>query len=193
MSRGPRDATRRRLLHRGGGALALLLAAPLVRGAGIVAVRLWPAREYTRVTIESDRALAAQHLLTEAPYRLAVDIDALDLDGALRELVGKVQPDDPFIAGVRVGQNRPHVVRLVFDLKQPVRPEQFALPPVTPYQHRLIFDLYPLDEPDPLLVLVREKQADSERAARAVQDALGELIARVDRPGLVPATPVPGT
>ena len=193
MTKHPADRARRRLLGRTGGALVLLLAPPLVRGAGIVAVRLWPANEYTRVTIESDRALNARHLLTEAPYRLAVDIDGLDLDGALRELVGKVRPDDPFIASVRVGQYQPRVVRLAFDLKQPVRPEQFSLPPVPPYQYRLIFDLYPLQEADPLLALVREKQAASERAAQAVQDALGELIARIDRPGVVPSTPAPGT
>ncbi len=178
---------RRTLLGRGGGALLLWLAAPAARGGGIVAVRLWPAREYTRVTIESDGALAASHRLTEAPYRLAVDIDDLELDGGLRRIVGKVRPDDPFIAGVRVGQYLPRTVRLVFDLKQPVRLEQFALPPVAPYEHRLILDLYPLQEVDPLLALVREREAASERAAQAVQDALGELIARVDRPALEPA------
>jgi N-acetylmuramoyl-L-alanine amidase len=193
------DPVRRHLLQRAGGALlltqrasgalVLLLAPPLVRGAGIVAVRLWPAREYTRVTIESERALAATHLLTEAPYRLAIDIDGLELDGALRELVGKVRPDDPFIAGVRVGQYQPRVVRLVLDLKQPVRPEQFALLPVAPYEHRLIFDLYPTQEVDPLLALIREREAASDRAAQAVQDALGELIARIDRPTLSPAPP----
>lgn len=182
---------RRRWLAEGGGLVVLLLAPPLVRGAGVVAVRLWPARDYTRLTIESDRALDARHTVTELPYRLAVDLDGLELDGALRELVGKVRPDDPYIAGVRVGQYQPRVVRLVFDLKQPVRPEQFALAPVAPYQHRLIFDLYPVQEADPLLALVREKEAAGERAAQAVQDALGELIARVDRPGMPTTTPVP--
>lgn len=183
--------TRRQAL-RSAGSLALLLATPqLVRGAGIVAVRLWPAREYTRLTIESDRALVARHLLTEAPYRLAVDLEGLELDGALRELVGKVRPDDPFIASVRAGQYLPRVVRLVFDLKQPVRPEQFALLPVPPYQHRLIFDLYPTQEADPLLALLRDKEAASERAAQTVQDALGELIARIERPGVAPAAPAP--
>ena len=186
--RAPGTMPRREALRRGG-TLLLLLAPPWVRGAGIVAVRLWPAREYTRVTIESEGELAANHLLTEAPFRLAVDINGLELDGALRELVGKVRPDDPFIAGVRVGQFQPRVVRLVFDLKQPVRPEQFALRPVAPYSHRLIFDLYPTDEVDPLLALVREREAASDRAAKAVQDALGELIARVDRPGT--ETPLP--
>jgi N-acetylmuramoyl-L-alanine amidase len=173
----------------------LLLAAPqLVFGAGIVAVRVWPAREYTRVTIESDAVLAATHLLLEQPPRLVVDIDQLGLDQALRELVGQVRPDDPYIAGVRVGQFQPRVVRLVFDLKQGVRPELFTLEPVPPYRHRLVFDLFPRQEEDPLLALVREKEAAGTAAASAIDDALGELIARIEgRPMLLagPSAPTP--
>ena len=163
--------------------LALLLGAhDIALGATIVAVRLWPARDYTRVTIESDQALEARHLLTQAPHRLVVDISNLELSPALRGLVGTVRADDPFITGVRVGQFLPRVVRLVFDLKQPVRPEQFTLAPVAAYKHRLVFDLFPVQEADPLLALIRDKEAAERRAAQAVQDALGELIARIDLP-----------
>lgn len=182
------NPTRRGAAQRLGCLVLLLGTAQLARGAAIVAVRVWPARDYTRVTIESDQPLAARHLLTAAPLRLVVDIDGLELRDALRELVGKVRPDDPFIAGVRVGQFQPRVVRLVFDLKQAVEPQQFTLAPVAAYQHRLVFDLYPTVEADPLLALVRGKEAAEERAAQAVQDALGELIARIDKPPL----PVPG-
>ncbi len=178
------------------GTTLLLLTAPQIAfGAAIVAVRLWPARDYTRLTIESDVALAATHTLVDAPPRLVVDIDQLALDPALRELVGQVRPDDPYISGVRVGQYQPRVVRLVFDLKQAVRPEQFLLLPVPPYRHRLVFDLYPVQEADPLLALVRDKEAAGERAAQAMQDALGELIARIESrppaPAPAPAPPTP--
>jgi N-acetylmuramoyl-L-alanine amidase len=178
------------------GTTVLLLTAPQIGfGAGIVAVRLWPARDYTRVTIESDTVLAATHTLVDGPPRLVVDIDQLALDPALRQLVGQVRADDPYIAGVRVGQYQPRVVRLVFDLKQAVRPEQFTLTPVPPYSHRLVFDLYPMQEADPLLALVRDKEAAEQRASQAVQDALGELIARIEEPrpqgAAVPATAPP--
>jgi N-acetylmuramoyl-L-alanine amidase len=172
------------------GTLALAIGTPqLARGAAILAVRLWPARDYTRVTIESDLPLVANHLLTEAPFRLVVDIDGLELNAALRDLVGKVRAEDPYIAGVRAGQYQPRVVRLVFDLKQPVLPQQFALDPVAAYRYRLVFDLYPIQEADPLLALVREREGAGQRAAQAVSDALGELIARIDRPG--PQTSAP--
>lgn len=172
------------------GALVLLLTPPLLaRGAAIVGVRMWPAVDYTRVTIESDTLLTASHALLADPPRLVVDIQGLALDSALRELVGQVRPDDPYVAAVRVGQYQPGLVRLVLDLKQTVRPQQFALEPVAAYRHRLVFDLYPVEAPDPLLALVREKEAAEAQAARSMQDALGELIARVDRP----VVPVPAT
>ncbi|MBT9487999.1 MAG: N-acetylmuramoyl-L-alanine amidase [Rubrivivax sp.] len=171
--------------------LVLLLTPPLLaRGAGIVGVRMWPARDYTRVTIESDTLLTATHTLVTDPPRLVIDLPGLTLDAALRELVGQVQADDPYVAAVRVGQFLPGQVRLVLDLKQPVLPQQFALAPVAAYRHRLVFDLYPTEAPDPLLALIREKEAAEAQAARAVRDALGELIARVDKPGLpAPAAP----
>ena len=181
---------RRDALRRTGCLVLLLGTAQLARGAAIVAVRVWPARDYTRVTIESDQALVAKHLLTAAPLRLVVDIDGLELKDALRELVGKVRPGDPFIAGVRVGQYQPRTVRLVFDLKQGVLPQQFTLQPVAAYQHRLVFDLYPTVEDDPLLSLIRDKEAAQHRAALAVQDALSELIARIDKPALPATEPV---
>jgi N-acetylmuramoyl-L-alanine amidase len=179
---------RRREALAGLGTVVLTLGpAELAWGAAILAVRVWPAAEYTRVTIESDLALTAQHFLAENPQRLVVDIDNLELSPALRDLVGKVRPDDPFIAGVRVGQNQPRMVRLVIDLKQPAKPQQFTLTPVAAYQHRLVFDLYPTEAADPLLALIREKDVAERDAAKSVQDALGEFIGRVDKP--LPAVP----
>jgi N-acetylmuramoyl-L-alanine amidase len=165
------------------GSTVLLLSTPMIaHGATIVAVRVWPARDYTRVTIESDQKLNVTHLLIDSPHRLVVDINGLELNPALRELVGKVRADDPFITGVRAGQFQPRVVRLVFDLRQAIQPQVFTLAPVAAYQHRLLFDLYPTQEADPLLGLMRDKEGADQRAAQAVQDALGALIGRVDKP-----------
>jgi N-acetylmuramoyl-L-alanine amidase len=165
------------------GALVLMLgASELARGATIVAVRVWPAADYTRVTIESDGALSARHFIAENPSRLVIDVDGLDLSAELRELVGKVQADDPYIAQVRIGQYQPRVVRLVIDLKQPVKPQLFSLLPVAAYRNRMVFDLYPTHERDPLLALITDKGEAGEQAAQSVRDALGEFIGQVDRP-----------
>ena len=174
------------------GALCLLLGGSrLAFGASIVAVRVWPASDYTRVTIESDAPLATRHFLAQDPPRLVIDIDGLELSAALRELVGKVRADDPYIAGLRVGQNQPRTVRMVIDLKQATAPQLFTLSPVAAYQHRLVFDLYPTREHDPLLALIRDKEQAENQVAKAVEDALGEFIGRIDRslPPLVAQTP----
>ena len=177
---------RRRALQ-GMGALVLTLGPmQLAFGAAIVAVRVWPAADYSRVTLESDQPLAARHFIAENPLRLVIDIDQLELSPALRELVGKVRPDDPFIAGVRAGQNQPRVVRLVIDLKQAVAPQQFTLQPVAAYQHRLVFDLYPTAERDPLADLIRERETALAQAGRGVQDGLGDLIGQLGKLGQGP-------
>jgi N-acetylmuramoyl-L-alanine amidase len=173
-------ATRRRFA--GWGSTVLLLQAPqLVFGAEIVAVRVWPAAEYTRVTIESDTALVARHSLVEGPDRLVIDIDGLELSAQLKELLGKVRADDPYIGGLRVGQNQPRTVRVVIDLKQAAAPQVFTLAPVAAYRHRLVFDLYPAQAHDPLLDLIRDKERAEADAAGAVRDALGEFIGKVER------------
>jgi N-acetylmuramoyl-L-alanine amidase len=185
---------RRNALRQMGSVVLLLGSSELAFGASIVAVRVWPADEYTRVTLESDTALTVKHSLLSNPARLVIDIDGLELSPELRELVGKVKPDDPFIAGVRVGQNLPRVVRLVIDLKQATAPQLFTLAPVAAYQHRLVFDLHPTKERDPLLTLIQDKTQAEQQAAQAVQDALGEFIGKMNKPMGTPppiSTPVP--
>jgi len=145
---------RRALLHRSGGVVLALGLPELAMGAGILNVRVWPAPEYSRVTIESDTALTAHPLFVANPPRLAVDIEGIALNPALKELVAKVKADDPNIAGIRVGQFTPTTVRLVIDLKQAIRPQVFSLAPVASYQHRLVLDLYPEQDADPLDALI---------------------------------------
>jgi len=218
----PQASSTRRTLLRTGSLVLLLGAGQIARGASIVAVRVWPAQDYSRVTIESDRQLVTRQTFVPTPPRLAVDIDGIDLDPSLRELVAKVRADDPNIAGIRVGQNAPGVVRLVIDLKQAARPQVFTLEPIAAYRHRLVLDLYPAQPPDPLAQLIAERLGDTPSAASSTPpaghalelppagavgadsaDPLGELIARADaRPGASPAaapaptpstTPAPGT
>jgi N-acetylmuramoyl-L-alanine amidase len=164
------------------GSLVLLLGVQeIARGADIVAVRMWPSKDYTRVTIESDREIKARQFLLADPPRVAIDIEGIQLLPALRELIAKVRPEDPNVAGIRVGQNAPGVVRLVIDLKQAVQPQVFTLAPIEPYQHRLVFDLYPQKILDPLEALLAERLKEVQAAVADAQvaqgDPLGDLIA----------------
>ena len=176
---------RRRLLK--AGFLALnLRATQLARGATMLAVRIWPAPDYSRVTLESDTPLKTTQTFVATPPRLAVDIEGMQLNAAMRELVGKVQASDPNIAGIRVGQYNANVVRIVIDLKQPITPQVFSLQPVAAYAHRLVLDLYPVQAVDPLEQLIQQRIGSSATGATltlpsspaSVNDPLGELMAR---------------
>lgn len=152
--------TRRRLIT-GACTLLLLPVIPnLAHAATILAVRTWPADEYTRVTLEMDSELKAEHFILENPHRLVVDIDGLSMNSAINDLVSKVKPNDPYINSVRVAQNRPNVVRLVFDLKQAIAPQVFTLKPIGEYKFRLVLDLYPRIAQDPLLALLKDAEND---------------------------------
>src|SRR6218665_2099340 len=181
-----RPPARRSLLR--AASLALLLGRlQMAHGAGIVAVRIWPAPEASRVTIESDEALSAQPFFVATPPRLAVDIEGADLSPARRALVAKVRFDDPNIAGSRVGQNAPGVVRLVIDLKQAALPQVFTLPPVAAYRHRLVLDLYPAAPMDPLQALTAERlRAAPPPPATAAPAPAPETTAQAPAPPTAP-------
>jgi N-acetylmuramoyl-L-alanine amidase len=187
---------RRQMLRAGASSLIVGLAGSFglpreALASSVLGVRVWPARDYTRVTIESDQPLATSQQLLQGPDRLVVDLNGLDLDQALRDLVSKITPNDPQIRTVRVGQFQPHVVRLVFDLKDSVKPQVFSLPPVGTYRYRLVLDLYPTVAPDPLMELLAETERKEKRLNDSDQrdGALQQAPAPLAGPAMPPSPP----
>ncbi len=150
--------SRRRILRVGLSTALFSLVPVRAFAATILGVRAWPARDYTRLTIESDQPLDYSAQILQAPDRVVVDLNGLELDVTLQQLVTKITPNDPQIEQVRVGQFTSHVVRLVLDLKSAAKPQVFTLQPVGNYRYRLVFDLYPAVAPDPLLELLAETE-----------------------------------
>jgi N-acetylmuramoyl-L-alanine amidase len=130
---------------------------------------MWPAQDYTRLTIESVRPLRHELMTLNGPDRIVVDIEGADLASLQREAANKVLGNDPYVAQMRVGQFKPGVVRLVLDLKAAVKPQAFTLAPVGEYGHRLVLDLYPIDPPDPLMAMLREHEQRGEDTPAAVE------------------------
>ncbi|MDR6396877.1 N-acetylmuramoyl-L-alanine amidase [Herbaspirillum seropedicae] len=156
----------RRTILKAGGALFVSVITPLPALASqILAVRVWPSDDYTRVTLENDSDLKVTHFVVKNPERLVVDIEGIDLNSTLKDLVAKIQPNDPYIKQVRVGQNRPSVVRLVFDLKDEIKPQVFTLAPVGEYKYRFVIDLYPANPPDPIAALIQKGDWNKESPA----------------------------
>lgn len=160
MSGSSSPLSRRRLLQ-GAGAMWLLGVSQvgLAAVSQVVAVRVWPASTYTRVTLESNRLLKYRQFTLSNPNRLVVDIEGVNLNSVLKGVGTQVRADDPFIKSARVGQFDPQTVRMVFELKQNVAPQLFSLAPVAEFKERLVMDLYPLNgsnEQDPLLALLED-------------------------------------
>src|SRR5450830_244119 len=177
--------TRRTILKAGGTLLVSVLTPLPAFASQILAVRVWPSDDYTRVTLENDTDLKVSHFTVKDPERLVVDIEGIDLNSTLKELVAKIQPNDPYIKQVRVGQNRPHVVRLVFDLKEAVNPQVFTLAPAGNYKYRLIFNLYPIDPVDPIAALIQKgdwfKELPDSKQAPAIADARPDAKANTNK------------
>ena len=177
----PAGHARRRLITTATTLFLLPVLPRLSHAATILAVRTWPADEYTRVTLEMDSELKAEHFTLDGPDRLVVDIQGLSMSQALNTLISKIQPNDPYISMVRVGQNRPDVVRLVLDLKQPIAPQVFTLKPIGEYKYRLVVDLYPKIAQDPLMAIMENMESDP----------LAEVLENLARSEPVAPAPVP--
>ena len=180
---------RRALLKATGGAALILLAGKAGAAPGdnsLVALRMWPADEYSRITFESRRKLHFTQMLLKDPHRLVVDMEGVDLESVLANIPGKVLDHDPYIKFVRAARNRPGVVRLVVELKEEISPQVFTLDPVGDYAHRLVIDLYPLVPPDPLLALI-QKTSPMDAAAGERTEPEDPIAALLSSPENAPA------
>ncbi|WP_435628340.1 N-acetylmuramoyl-L-alanine amidase [Candidatus Ferrigenium straubiae] len=129
--------------------------------------RVWPAQDYTRLTLESKQAIRHNMFTMSNPERLVIDLEDVEPDGALNELTRLIGADDPYIKSVRVGRFKPGVVRLVLDLKGEAKPQLFVLKPVGEYGYRLVLDVYPAQPADPLMALLEQPQPLAPEAASA--------------------------
>ncbi|SFN45444.1 N-acetylmuramoyl-L-alanine amidase AmiC [Xenorhabdus japonica] len=161
MSHSDHNTSRRRLL-KGAAAVWLLSISPIGYAATskVIAVRIWPASSYTRVTLESNIPLKYRQFSLSNPNRIVIDLRGIQLNSVLSSMGTQIQQRDPYLKLVRTGQFDPKTVRLVFEIKQPVAPHIFTLPPIAKFKHRLVLDLYPkkaasMDD-DPLLALLEE-------------------------------------
>jgi N-acetylmuramoyl-L-alanine amidase len=174
-------------------ALIALLWLPQAQAAvTIKATRVWPAQDYTRLTLESSKPINYNMFTISNPERLVVDLKNVALHGALDSLAGKISEDDPYIKSVRVGQFKRNVVRLVLDLKSEVKPQLFSLKPVAQYGYRLVLDIYPAVSDDPLMALAQQSEKklspdDSGRpassaAANTNDDSMGSDSGKTETP-----------
>ena len=136
------------------GALLLVFSSAANAETTISAGRVWPAAEYTRITLESATPIKYSLSILKNPDRVVVDLEDITFTSELENLPGKVGVNDPYIRALRIGRFKPGVLRLVLDLKTEAVPQAFELKPVANYGYRLVLDIYPAIPPDPLMALL---------------------------------------
>jgi N-acetylmuramoyl-L-alanine amidase len=130
----------------------------------VSSTRIWPASEYTRLTLESDTPINYSLILLKNPDRVVLDLEDVTLTSEIKKLPGKISSDNLYIRALRIGRFKPGILRLVLDLKSEVKPQAFVLKPVGDYGHRLVLDIYPASPPDPLMALLIEGAVKSAQA-----------------------------
>jgi len=134
----------------------------------ITAARVWPAEDYTRLTLESPRPIDQKMSMLKNPDRLVLDLDDVELGPSLKTLSDKILANDPYIKQVRVANFKPGVVRLVIDLKADIKPQIFSLQPAGDYKYRLVLDIYPAV--DPLMSMVQQLEKPASKEAVTLPD-----------------------
>jgi N-acetylmuramoyl-L-alanine amidase len=161
----------------------------------LAGARLWPARDYTRLTLEAKAPLHWTLFSIESPERLVLDLDGVEPGPATEALAGRVRGDDPWVRAIRVGRFRPGTLRIVLDLKAPVKASASLLEPIGEYGFRLVLDIYPAEpaEPaDPLLALLQENARQKNGQPQPATDAMARDVAgAVTAPGPAPDTTAP--
>ena len=129
----------------------------------IHAVRIWPAQEYTRITIESIAPLNNDQMILKNPERVVIDLKDIAINDVIKMLPSKLSENDPNINKIRVAQFTPNVTRVVIDLKGEARVKIFSLKPISPYKDRLVIDLY-TENQDSIAILLKQLEQKNESA-----------------------------
>ncbi|EOY8497351.1 TPA: N-acetylmuramoyl-L-alanine amidase [Providencia stuartii] len=193
MSHPDHCPSKRRLLQ-GAAAVMLLSVSPFgfAANTNVIAVRIWPASSYTRVTLESSAPLKYRQLVLHNPERIVIDLEGVQLNNILKQMGTQIQSRDPHLKLVRVGQFDPKTVRLVFEVKNKVSPQIFTIAPVAEFKNRLVLDFYPgkgvETSDDPLLALLEDyNKGDLEEKMPAQAKKSGK--AGRDRPIIIMIDP----
>ncbi len=168
--------------------LMLGLAEAAQAATAVIAARVWPAEDYTRITLESAKPISHKMVLLKNPDRLVLDLEDVELGATLKTLSDKILSSDPYIKQVRAAQFKPGVVRVVIDLKAEIKPTIFSLPPAGEYKNRLVLDIYPTL--DPLMAMLEQRQKSAADAIKPELPATGPTPLQTASPQII-VEPIP--
>ena len=101
-------------------------------------VRIWHAPDHSRIVFDMDKRSTFKVFSLDNPGRVVIDLNGASLQSA----IPKTSSTGQFISKIRLGVPEEGAVRLVFDLKVPVRYFVRMLKPSGKYAYRLVVDFY---------------------------------------------------
>lgn len=136
--------------HPAAGRLVLLILCLLLGPASawaapakVRALRLIAHPDASRIVLESDTPAAPRSFVLQDPLRLVVDIPGHEVGGALDQIATRIPADHPLVLRARAAQNKPDVLRIVFELRQPVSSRVTVLAGQGDATQRVAIDLVP--------------------------------------------------
>ena len=149
--------------------LSLMPALPVHAGhLQVENVRLWAAPDSTRVVFDVTGPVEHRLFTLAAPDRLVIDLS----DAGISSKVKQKQTRGGIVKNLRSASRDKDDLRLVLDLKGPVKPKSFVLKPNERYGHRLVIDLFESAS-------VAKSEPKRVRSV-AEPDALRELVIAID-------------
>ena len=115
-----------------------LLSLGLQARVGVDNVRMWPAPDHTRVVFDLAGPIEHSVFVLDNPERVVIDLK----NAQLTKKIGRPSRSDKLLSRVRSATRDSRDLRVVLDLKAPVRPRSFLLRPNRNYGHRLVVDLH---------------------------------------------------
>ena len=145
--------------------LTLLLPAALTHGGTLQNIRAYEAPDHTRVVFDTSAPAQASIFALSDPDRLVIDLantsPAAGFDPDVSGGLGRR------VKNIRWGA-RPSAYRVVLDLDKPLERKDFRLPPIAPYGHRLVIDLFD------------EQPAEAAPSAPAEPEGLRPVVIAID-------------
>jgi N-acetylmuramoyl-L-alanine amidase len=138
--------------------------------AAVNSVRMWPAPDRTRIVFDVSGPLEHTLFVLNNPARVVVDLR----DTALKSDIDRPKDSGQLLRRIRYAQRNHRDLRVVFDLRKPVRPRSFLLKPNKKYGYRLVVDLYDKGDAKELL------KKSIKRAAPRDPSKLRNLIIAID-------------
>ncbi|WMJ07695.1 N-acetylmuramoyl-L-alanine amidase [Nitrosomonas sp. sh817] len=158
----------------------LALQPAIAADATVKSARMGLTPDYTRITLESNQPLDYELSMLSNPHRVVIDLNRTKITPALAALPDKVDAIDPYVQKIRVGQFKPDVIRLVFDLKSNVVPRAFVMEPKDNFAHRLILDIH---HPDKAIQTAATDNVINNAPSGFETDVLDELVATLMQSG----------